>query len=98
MSKLIIVAGMPGVGKTTLAKELSQKLNIPCLHKDSIKEKLYDSFGGNSLEDSKNIGGWVYDENPNYELMPDKKINITTDQPVEILIEKILKEINNSSF
>jgi 2-phosphoglycerate kinase len=47
---------MPGVGKTTLAKELSKKLNIPCLHKDSIKENLYDILGGQTLDDSKKIG------------------------------------------
>jgi predicted kinase len=55
-SKLVIICGLPGSGKTTLARELSKKINIPCLHKDSIKESLYDIFKMKTLEDSKSIG------------------------------------------
>lgn len=54
--KLIIICGLPGSGKTTLAKELSKKINTVCLHKDSIKESLYDIFKMKTLEDSKSIG------------------------------------------
>lgn len=56
MSKLIIVAGLPASGKTTFANALSHELNIVCLHKDSIKENLYDIFGLTDLDDSRNIG------------------------------------------
>ncbi len=56
MSKVIIVCGFPGSGKTTLARALSKKLNIVCLHKDTFKENLYDTQGLTSLEDSKRIG------------------------------------------
>lgn len=56
MQKLIIVCGLPGTGKTTLARELSRKLSIPVIHKDSIKEALYEIQGNSTLEDSKRIG------------------------------------------
>ncbi len=56
MKKLILVCGLSGSGKTTIAKELSKKLNIACLHKDEIKEVLYDSMEGKTLKDSKKFG------------------------------------------
>ena len=56
MSKLIIVCGLSGAGKTSLAKALSQKLNIACLHKDIIKETLYEALNFSTLEESKKIG------------------------------------------
>lgn len=56
MSKLIIVCGLPGTGKTTLANKLSEKLGIFCLHKDSIKESMYNSMKMSSLEDSIKLG------------------------------------------
>lgn len=56
MSKVIIVCGLSGSGKTTLATELSKQTNIVCLHKDSIKESLYDHTNASSLEDSRRLG------------------------------------------
>jgi predicted kinase len=56
MSKLIVICGLPGSGKTTLAAALSSKLNIVCIHKDSIKESLYDDLGFKTLEESKKLG------------------------------------------
>ncbi|MFZ3031584.1 MAG: ATP-binding protein [Candidatus Moraniibacteriota bacterium] len=56
MSKLIVICGLPGSGKTTLASELSRRLNIFCLHKDSVKESLFESLKLSTLEDSKKIG------------------------------------------
>ena len=57
MPKLILVCGLPGTGKTTLSHELSKRLGLVCLHKDTIKEHLYDGLNLATLEDSKKIGG-----------------------------------------
>ncbi|MGB2791051.1 MAG: AAA family ATPase [Candidatus Moraniibacteriota bacterium] len=56
MSRVIVVCGQAGVGKTTLSVELSKKLNIFCLHKDTLKERLFDLLGGGSLKESRNAG------------------------------------------
>ncbi len=56
MSRVIVICGQAGVGKTTLSAELSKKLNIFCIHKDTIKERLFDLLGGDSLEESRNAG------------------------------------------
>lgn len=58
MSRLIVVCGLSGSGKTTFAEALSKRLNIVCLHKDSIKESLYDVSGGKTIDDSKKLGLW----------------------------------------
>ncbi|HVO45134.1 MAG TPA: AAA family ATPase [Steroidobacteraceae bacterium] len=39
-SRLILVTGLPGTGKSTLARALSRSLRLPLLAKDSIKEPL----------------------------------------------------------
>ncbi len=41
---LIIVNGLPGSGKTTLATQLAAALSIPLFRKDAIKETLADSL------------------------------------------------------
>ena len=41
----ILVAGVPATGKGRMAQELSQRLGLPWLSKDVIKEKLYDTVG-----------------------------------------------------
>lgn len=42
---IIILAGMPATGKSTLAAKLQQKFGYPVLEKDYIKEGLFDTLG-----------------------------------------------------
>jgi predicted kinase len=56
MPNLIVVNGIPGTGKTTLAAKLSEDTGIPCLHKDSLKEFFYEKFDVDTREDSRLVG------------------------------------------
>ena len=42
---LIILAGMPATGKSTVAAGLSREFGYPILEKDNIKEGLFDTLG-----------------------------------------------------
>lgn len=55
-SKLIIINGKPGVGKTTLEKKLKQDLEIPSIGKDTLKEFLFDEMGSSDREWSRVLG------------------------------------------
>lgn len=41
---LIIVNGLPGTGKTTLARRLAADVRLPVFHRDGIYETLYDAL------------------------------------------------------
>lgn len=58
---LIIVTGHPASGKTTLASRLATDLNFPCLVRDDIKEKLFDTLGWSDREWSKKLGRTTYE-------------------------------------
>ena len=55
MPWLIIVTGLPAAGKTTLSAWLSKRLAIPFIHKDAIKEILYDVLGWSDREWSQKV-------------------------------------------
>ncbi len=58
MSKtsLIIILGPPGTGKTTLGKRIAKDLNLPFVHKDGIKELLFDKLGWSDRVWSRKVG------------------------------------------
>jgi predicted kinase len=57
---LILVLGMPGSGKTTLAKKLATELTLPLISKDDIKVMLFDIYGWKDREWSKMAGQASY--------------------------------------
>jgi predicted kinase len=42
---MVLVNGLPGSGKTTLARSLSRRMSLPLISKDVIKEAYSDVFG-----------------------------------------------------
>ena len=44
-SKLIIVTGAPGSGKSTFAHKLADELNLPLISRDELKEGYVDNMG-----------------------------------------------------
>jgi predicted kinase len=53
---LIIVNGLPGAGKTTLAGRLARDLRLPLLSRDGIYETLVDALGGDTGSLSPRLG------------------------------------------
>ncbi len=42
---IIVLAGMPASGKSTVAKALSRAFDLPVLEKDALKEAIFDTMG-----------------------------------------------------
>jgi len=53
---IVVVAGIPGSGKTTLARVLAPGLGLPLISKDTIKEALFDILGTGDLAWSQQLG------------------------------------------
>jgi predicted kinase len=52
----VLITGLPGSGKTTIAKPLAHALGLPLVAKDTIKETLFDTLGTDDLVWSQQIG------------------------------------------
>ena len=58
--RLVIVAGAPGSGKTTLASEIAARRSIVMISKDEVKERLGDALGTGDREWSRKLGRATY--------------------------------------
>jgi predicted kinase len=52
---LVLIGGAPAIGKTTLSRYLSEKLAVPVISKDMIRDVLIDAFAIQSWEESKTV-------------------------------------------
>lgn len=56
MPLLVVVQGPPAAGKTTVAREIAQRLRLPLLAKDTVKEALFEGLGTGDLAWSQRLG------------------------------------------
>src|SRR5215467_4397565 len=59
--KCIIVTGRPGSGKSTLAKKLGERLWMPVISRDEIKEGYVNTFGVKHDQLPPNTNGLISD-------------------------------------
>lgn len=60
MKFLIIIAGLPGTGKTTLSRKIAGHFGFPLLNRDALKENLFDTLGWSDREWSKKLARASY--------------------------------------
>jgi len=53
---LVLTTGLPGAGKTTLARQVAVALELPLLSKDIVKERLSDILGVHDRAWSMKLG------------------------------------------
>ena len=58
---LVVVTGMPSSGKTTIAQSLAERLRLPLVAKDDLKESLFETLGPGDVAWSGRLGGASYD-------------------------------------
>src|SRR5688572_23691424 len=52
---LVIVSGAPASGKTTLSRLLADRLPLPLLAKDRLRQIFYDGFNAKSREETRRL-------------------------------------------
>ena len=52
----ILVSGIPAAGKSTMAEVISERLKLPVISKDTIKELLFDNVGFQSRAEKVKLG------------------------------------------
>ena len=57
---LVIIAGPPGAGKTTLGRRIAQDFRLPFISRDDIKETLFDTLGWKDRAWSRQLGRASY--------------------------------------
>ena len=58
---LVVVTGMPSSGKTTIATALAERLRLPLVAKDDLKESLFETLGHGDVAWSGRLGDAAYD-------------------------------------
>jgi predicted kinase len=53
--RVILITGLPGTGKTTLARSVAARYRLPLLAKDLIKEPLLDALGAGDSAHSRHL-------------------------------------------
>ncbi len=58
---LLVITGYPCTGKTTLGRHIAREFRLPFIHKDGIKETLFESLGWKDRDWSRKLGAATYD-------------------------------------